>query len=121
MYTLYARRAASPFAAMGWYHCDKAYDEFLSAASSRTRSCECGLNQACLGILASPSRPAARTRTELVRAADGGSLLATLASWRKWGLCAGSCCFIFQPGCFCAQRRRSGLSPLFKPSHLSLL
>ena len=36
VYTLYARRAASLFAAMDSDRCGRAYDEFLSAASSRT-------------------------------------------------------------------------------------
>ena len=58
VYSLYARRAAAPFAAMDWYRCGKTYGELLSAASSRTRSTEYGFAKPSLA--SKPSRPPAR-------------------------------------------------------------
>ena len=78
MYSLYARRAAALFAAMDSDRCRRAYDEFLSAASSRTRSTECGFAKAKLGKQAiAAARPG--PRTELVRAGDESSPLKTPA------------------------------------------
>ena len=67
VYSLYARRAAPLFAAMDSDRCRRAYDESLSAASSRTRNTECGFAKAKLGKQAiAAARPG--PRTELFRA-----------------------------------------------------
>ena len=107
VYSLYARRAAALFAAMDSDRCGRPFDESLSAASSRTRSTECGFAKAKVGKQAiAASRPV--TRTELVRAGDECSLLATPSF--VGGLCTGCAVSHFHPALSGAQRRRSGRS-----------
>ena len=78
MYALYARRAAALFAAMAWYRCGRAYGESLSAASSRTRSTECGFAKAKLGKQAIAAVRSV-TLTELLPAGEESSFMKNLA------------------------------------------
>jgi hypothetical protein len=96
VYALYARRAASPFAAMGWYHCDKAYDEFLSAASSRTRSTECGFAKPSLA--SKPLRPPARGLAPSFLGPATSAL-----SWKRLRFARGHCARVYREMPFSAR------------------
>ena len=78
MYSLYARRAAALFAAMDSDRCGRAYDELLSAASSRTRSTECGFANAKQGKQAIAAVRSV-TLTELLPAGEESSFMKNLA------------------------------------------
>ena len=81
VYSLYARRAAALFAARDSDRCGRSYGELLSAASSRTRSTECGFAKAKPGKQAiAAARPG--TRNELVRAGDECSFPEKAYVWR---------------------------------------
>ena len=78
VYSRYARRAAALFAAMDSDRCGRAYDELLSAASSRTRSTECGFANAKQGKQAIAAVRSV-TLTELLPAGEESSFMKNLA------------------------------------------
>ena len=80
VYSLSARRAASFFAAMAWYRCGRPFDESLSAASSRTRSTECGFAKAKLEQKQAIAAARPGTRAELSRACDESSFVILFVS-----------------------------------------
>ena len=120
VYSLYARRAAALFAAMDSDRCGRAYDEFLSAASSRTRSFGVVLKQACLGLgqARNPTGPTLRLLPSLLRRRR---VLSAGHAFVCRGLVYGLCCFPFSSS---SERRATpslGSLASFKPPHLSHL
>ena len=78
VYSLYARRAAALFAARDSDRCGRSYGELLSAASSRTRSTECGFANAKQGKQAIAAVRSV-TLTELLPAGEESSFMKNLA------------------------------------------